>query len=82
MNLSSITNNVPSRYGLGVVALTQTEFGSQVNLREIATLECSKDDQRIEQEIADVGAALGGGFYNTSESHVMKFKEAMKKDPV
>ena len=34
------------------------------------------------EETALVGAGLGGGFTNTQELHVMKFKEAMKKDPV
>ena len=44
-------------------------------------LEFSEEDQRTDQEIAGVGVGLGGGFYNTNELHVMKFKEAMKKDP-
>jgi hypothetical protein len=28
-------------------------------------------------EMVNVGAGLGGGFENTNELHVMKFKEAM-----
>ena len=29
-------------------------------------------------EVAMVGAGVGGGFNNTQELHVMKYKEAMK----
>ena len=32
--------------------------------------------------MAAVGAGLGGGFENTRELKVMKYKEAMKDDPV
>ena len=34
----------------------------------------------MKKEIAGVGAGLGGGFYNTAELRLMKFKEAIKKD--
>ena len=33
---------------------------------------------QITQEICGVGAGVGGGFKDTHELHVMKYKEAMK----
>ena len=32
----------------------------------------------IKEDIAGIGAGVGGGFNNTQELHVMKYKEAMK----
>ena len=50
-----------------------TEFGST------AMTDDDMDDD-IEDEIACVGAGIGGGFENTSELHVMKYREAMAGD--
>ena len=36
---------------------------------------------KVEMEIGLVGAGLGGGFDNTAELHVMKYDEAMAKEP-
>ena len=62
------------RYGdLAAMALTEAEYGYQVNLREIA---------KIEFEISGVGAGLGGGFENTRQLKPMKYDEAMRTDKV
>jgi hypothetical protein len=34
----------------------------------------------LDAECAFIGAALGGGFDNTTELHVMKYREAMESD--
>ena len=43
-------------------------------------LEFSDCDNKINQEIAGVGAGIGGEFYDTTELRVMKYNEAMKID--
>ena len=37
------------------------------------------DEFKRKDELAAVGAGIGGGFINTKELHVMKYKEAMSK---
>ena len=45
---------------------------------DIRNLEIAEDElPRPEDELALVGAGFGGGFDNTKELKVMKFKEAM-----
>lgn len=36
------------------------------------------EGSQIINEICSVGVGIGGGFSNTNELHIMKFKEAMK----
>ena len=52
----------------------------------LMSLSCAETDEREMEEVnnkiqfqeyACVGAGIGGGFQNTKELHVMKFKEAM-----
>ena len=45
-------------------------------------LSMSREDCKINKEVVGVGAGVGGGFFNTSELHPMKYKEAMKIDSV
>ena len=60
------------------IKLTKAEenyYSKMADMREIA---CSGLDMKIEDpEVACVGAALGGGFANTNELKVLKYKEAM-----
>ena len=65
-----------------VMALTKAEFGYYTDLRSMVTSEICNEDLAIDYEMAAVGAGLGGGFGNTRELKVMKYKEAMKDDPV
>ena len=62
------------------LALTKAELGLYANLKEMAMLGMSIEDGKIDDEVAGVGAGLGGGFFNTSELRPMKYKEAMKVD--
>ena len=66
---------LPERYthDLGVLALTEAEFGYQVNLREIVMAEVTT----LYHEVAFVGAGVGSGIQHTSELRVMKYKEAI-----
>ena len=56
----------------GSVQFTQAEQNYYAALKEAANNETDAN------EIACVGAGLGGGFQDTNELHVMKYKEAMK----
>ena len=47
-------------------------------MKEINRLSNAKVDFRIDNEVAGIGAGLGGGFYDTSELRSMKFKEAIE----
>ena len=65
---------------LAAMALTEAEFGYQVNLREAAMLEFALEDYCTDYNIAAVGAGLGGGFENTRQLKPMKYDEAMATD--
>ena len=41
-----------------------------------------QETEFIPNEVCCVGAGIGGGFQNTNELKVMKFKEAMQTDNV
>jgi hypothetical protein len=53
-------------------------------LYEILALTIAEDEYQAEfalvNELAGVGAGLGGGFTNTSDLKIMKYKEAMRSD--
>ena len=63
------------------MAMTKAEFGYYADLRSMATNEMCNEDVLVDYEMAAVGAGLGGGFENTRELKVMKYKETMKDDP-
>eukprot|EP00957_Ditylum_brightwellii_P040957 3101077-Ditylum_brightwellii.AAC.1 len=65
---------------MAAMALTEAEYGYQVNLRDIAMLKYAKEDYAIDYEVATVGAGLGGGFENTRQLQPMKYDEAMAMD--
>jgi len=54
-------------------------YAALMNLSCTETDDCEMEevDKMHLQEYACVGAGIGGGFQNTKELHVMKFKEAM-----
>ena len=64
------------------MALTKAEFGYYADLRSMVTTEICDEDLTIDYEMAAVGTGLGGGFSNTRELKVMKYKEAMNEDSV
>ena len=43
----------------------------------MAVSKACEEEVKIKEEIVAVGAGLGGGFENTKESKVIKFKEAV-----
>ena len=45
----------------------------------MAMMEFAAEDYKIDHKLAGVGAGLGGGFINTNELKVMKYKEAIEK---
>jgi hypothetical protein len=76
---SGRTSRMPSRYrtDIGAAAIISTECERNyysLLLDENDYEDCEEEDE----EIACVGAGLGGGFQSTKELHVMKYKQAMK----
>eukprot|EP00957_Ditylum_brightwellii_P016491 1239509-Ditylum_brightwellii.AAC.2 len=65
---------------MAAMALTEAEFGYQVNLQDIAMLEYAKEDYIMDYEVAAVGVGLGGGFENTGQLKPMKYDETMATD--
>eukprot|EP00957_Ditylum_brightwellii_P040134 3037407-Ditylum_brightwellii.AAC.1 len=65
---------------MAAMALTEAEYGYQVNLQDIVMLEYAKEDYAIDYEVAAVRAGLGGGFENTHHLKPMKYDEAMATD--
>ncbi|MGH7955289.1 MAG: reverse transcriptase domain-containing protein [Gloeomargaritales cyanobacterium] len=67
---------IPRRYvqeiGANAIGLTTAEQNYY------AIFQNQEEEEFDPQEIACVGAGLGGGFMNTQELHVMKYSEAMK----
>jgi hypothetical protein len=60
-------------------ALTIQEREYYLAMRENVQAEISKEDKnKIHFEFGNVGAGIGGGFVNTQELKVMKYKEALK----
>jgi hypothetical protein len=71
------------------IALSQPEYNfysvmTQLN-EDVGELACmatvnGMEYAMMDAECAFIGAALGGGFDNTTELHVMNYKEAMEPD--
>lgn len=76
---SGRTSRMPSRYRteIGAAAINSTKL--ERNYYSLLLDEHEYEDGEDEdEEIACVGAGLGGGFQSTKELHVMKYKQAMK----
>ena len=71
-------------YETGNTAFTKAEINYYSVLADADDFDESEETRStnsdIQKEIAAVGAGVGGGFNNTQELHVMKYKEAMNSD--
>ena len=66
--------------GSGRVTFRPAKLIDEMNGAELTFAEKNYYSILEDEEIACVGAGIGGGFENTSELKVMKYKEAMETD--
>jgi hypothetical protein len=79
---SGIDNKFTASEAVGKIKLSQAEmnfYAAMMNAScaEIDDIEVRNVSEIKHKEFACVGAGIGGGFQNTNELHVMKYKQAM-----
>jgi hypothetical protein len=65
---------IPERYIQEISAFAMDTLYFESNYYQLLTYEDDKAHDYDDQEIACVGAGLGGGFVKTKELHVIKYK--------